>query len=155
MSTEAPEQTEVAPDTGAAPETPWYSSAYAPNKPGELTPDWLSKAPEEERKDWEPYKDAKSPFEIAKLAQARVKEAQTALRNRQAKDAGVPIKPEGDKATPEALAEYYKAKGVPADPKEYGITRPDDIPEHLWRQTEMDGYAALFHKHELKPEIVK
>lgn len=154
MSTE----TAPPPDAGAstaAPEAPWYSTAYDPVAPGKLADDWLSKAPEDLRKDLEPYAKSKDPFEIALSATGRVKEAQTALRNKIAAANSLPPKPEGEAATPEAIAEYYKARNLPVDPTGYGLTRPPDFPEALWNDAEAAGYSKLFHELELTPDQVK
>jgi hypothetical protein len=152
MSTE----TAVAPDAAPVADTaPWYSAAYDPASPGKLSDDWLSKAPEDVRKDWEPYAKEKDPFEIAVKEQGRRKEAQTALRNKVAAANNLPPKPEGDAATPEAMAEYYKARNLPVDPKEYGLAKPADMPDALWNQSEADAAAKLFHDLELSPDTVK
>lgn len=155
-------ETETAPVTDAAPEAPWYSTAFAPDKPGELVPDWHTRAPEEERETWEAYKDAKNPWEIAAKAESRVtkaesrvKEAQTALRNKIAAANNLPPRPEGDAATPEAWKAYYEARNLPVDPAGYGLARPADFPETLWNDTEAAGYAKLFHELELTPDQVK
>lgn len=140
-----------APAATAGTETPWHST-ITDAATGHLIPDWHTKAPEGERKTWEAYKDAKSPWDIVSKAHERVKEAQTALRNR--KEDGLPAKPVGESATPEALAAYYKARGLPADPKEYGIVKPQDFPQELWNDAEAEGYAKLFQELELTPEQV-
>ncbi len=155
MSTETAIAPDAAPASDAAPEAPWYSTAYDPATPGKLADDWLSKAPEDLRKDLEPYAKEKDPFEIALKAHGRVKEAQTALRNKIAAANSLPPKPEGEAATPEAIAEYYKARNLPVDPTGYALTRPPDFPEALWNDAEAAGYAKLFHELELTPDQVK
>lgn len=148
-------ETETTPVADAAPEATWYSTAFAPDKPGEFVPDWHTKAPEEERKTWEAYKDAKNPWEIATKAENRVKEAQTALRNKIAAANNLPPRPEGEAATPEAWKAYYEARNLPVDPAGYGLARPADFPEALWNDGEAAGYAKLFHEIELTPDQVK
>lgn len=154
MSTETAIPPDAAPASDA-PAAPWYSTAYDPATPGKLSDDWLSKAPDDMRKDLEPYAKEKDPFEIAFKAVGRVKETQRALHEKRAADAGLPPKPEGEAATPEALAAYYQARNLPVDPTGYALTRPADFPEALWNDAEAAGYAKLFHELELTPDQVK
>lgn len=156
MTTETAPPPDAPPIESAPPvEAPWHASISAPDKPGELAPDWWLKAPEEERSEWARYKDAKTPIDIALKATARVKEAQTELRNKKATDAGLPVKPEGDAATPEAVAAYYEARGLPKDPTGYGLTKPEGFPDALWNDAESAAYAKFFHEHEFSPAQVK
>lgn len=136
------------------PAPPWHTGIIDPTTGG-LVPDWFAKAPEEERAEWEAHKEAKTPWDVVNAERERRKEAQTALRNKQAAASGLPVKPEGDKATPEAWAEYRKAHGLPVDPKEYGITRPDDFPAELWNEKETEDFQKFALEAELKPEQVK
>lgn len=147
--------TAVAPDPSPAADTgpAWESTVFAADKPGELIPDWHTKAPDP--KAYEPYKSAKNWREAVDMADGRVKEAQRALHEKRSADAGLPPKPDGEAATPEAWAEYYKARNLPTDPKEYGITKPDDLPDAIWESAKMDSWAALLHKLEVPPEAAK
>jgi len=148
MSTE----TAPPPDAGAPPAEsapPWESTVFVPDKPGEFDKDWHTKAPEEERGKYEPYKGAKNWREALDLADGRVKEAQTALRNR-AKEGGPPVRPEGDAATPEAWKAYREFHGIPDDPKGYGIEKPKDYPDEMWNQAEMEGFAKYCHDNDIK-----
>jgi hypothetical protein len=158
MSDDAPVIAD-APSAGAsgtpAPETPWHISVLAPDKPGELIPDWHLKAPEADRGRYESYKGAKTWLEVADMADSRVKAAQTELRNRAAADKGLPVRPEGDAATPEAWKAYREAHGLPVDPKEYGLAKPADLPDVLWNQAETDEFAAFALENDLKPAQVK
>lgn len=45
--------------------------------------------------------------------------------------------------------------GVPADPKGYGIARPQDFPEQLWSQTAADNLSAWAHKWSVPPAAAK
>lgn len=135
-------------------ETPWHATIIDATK-GELAPEWWTKAPEEERSEWMRYKDAKTPMDIAMKAAARVKEAQTELRNKKAADAGLPVRPEGDAATPEAMAEYYEKRGLPKDPTGYGLNKPEGFPDALWSDGEAQAFAKFFHDKEYSPAQVK
>lgn len=155
MSTETAPLTDAGASTESAPETPWTSQIFAADKPGELIPDWHTKAPDDERGKYEPYKDAKTVHEFVSIAEKRASDAQTALRTKQSKDAGLPVRPEGAAATPEALAAYYTARGLPAEPGGYGIAMPADFPKELWNDAEAAGYAKFFHDQEYTPAQVK
>jgi hypothetical protein len=138
------------------PETPpWHAGAVDP-KTGQLVANWHALAPEEERADWERHKDAKTPWDVITGERAARRDAQTKLRAKQDAASGLPPRPEGDKATPEAWAEYRKARGLPADPKEYGVTRPDDFPAELWNEKETEDFLKFaLEEAELSPAQVK
>lgn len=44
---------------------------------------------------------------------------------------------------------------VPESPEGYGITRPDDVPEEYWNEERAGGIAAILHKHNASPELVR
>src|SRR5436190_1528957 len=102
---------DTAPPANDAPAAPWYAAAYDPAKPGEFIPEWHTKAPPTEAEMWAEYKDAKNPIDALKSERQRRIDAQTALRTKSDKAAGLPPRPEGEAATPEALAAYYEARG--------------------------------------------
>lgn len=143
------------PDAGGTPDAPpWHAGAIDPAT-GAFVEKWYEKAPEAERAEWEAHKEAKTPWDVVNAERERRKEAQTALRNKQTAAAGLPARPEGDKATPEAWAEYRRAHGLPVDPKEYGVTRPADYPAELWNQKETEDFLKFALEAEFKPEQVK
>ncbi len=45
--------------------------------------------------------------------------------------------------------------GVPATPKEYGIARPQDLPEQFWSEPAANNLAAWAHKHSVSPAAAK
>ncbi len=52
----------------------------------------------------------------------------------------------GEDASPEQVAEYRRAVGVPEDPSDYDIQRPEDFPEEYWSQESADHYSRVFHE---------
>ncbi len=44
---------------------------------------------------------------------------------------------------------------VPKEAKDYGLTRPDDLPEQYWDAKLADTYAAWAHKHSISPAAAK
>ncbi len=141
-------ETQAAPidaGTSAPPpvEQPWHTTIFDQNTPGTLIPDWHTKAPKEDQPRYAAYKDAKTPWDIVTQAEKRVADAQTQLRNR-AKDSGLPARPEGDAATPEAIKAYREAHGLPVDPTGYGLAKPADLPDVLWNQEEADDAGRFF-----------
>ena len=44
---------------------------------------------------------------------------------------------------------------VPKDPKGYGITRPETLPEQFWNQAGADEFGLIAQKHSISPEAVK
>jgi len=65
--------------------------------------------------------------------------------------------PEG--APAEVVAErnalMRQLNGVPEKPEGYGITRPADMPEENWNGEYVNGMAAILHKHNASPALVK
>lgn len=156
MDTEtAPPTDTSASATGTAPEAPWYASTFSPDKPGEFIPDWHTKAPEDQRGRYERYKDAKTPWDLVTAAEKRVETAQTELRNRAAVDKGLPLRPEGEAATPEAWKAYREARGLPADATGYGIKKPEGYPDAIWSDQEAGEFAAFALENDLTPAQVK
>lgn len=45
--------------------------------------------------------------------------------------------------------------GVPKQPKDYGIARPETLPEEHWDPVLADKFATVAHKHSISPEAVK
>src|SRR5678815_5309402 len=104
---------------------------------------------------WQEYKDSLTPFDAIKLERQRRTDAQTALRTKQEKASGLPPKPEGDAATPEAWKAYREARGLPMDHTGYGLVRPADYPAELWNEAETEAFAKLALEAELSPDQVK
>jgi hypothetical protein len=45
--------------------------------------------------------------------------------------------------------------GVPKEAKDYGITRPNEIPEHQWNPKLAEGFQSWAHKNSVSPAAVK
>jgi hypothetical protein len=45
--------------------------------------------------------------------------------------------------------------GTPATAKEYGLTRPESLPEAQWNQGMADGFAAWAHKNSISPAAAR
>lgn len=148
--------TETAPPPDATPpETPWTEQIFDPASPRSLAEGWLDKVPQDQRQEWERHKDAKSIFDVIENERGRRKEAQTELRNRAAADKGLPLRPEGEAATPEAWKAYREAHGLPETPDGYGITKPKDYPDALWVDQEARDFAKFAHDNDISPAAVK
>jgi DNA-binding XRE family transcriptional regulator len=64
-----------------------------------------------------------------------------------------PITPE---STPEDIAKYRKAMGVPEDVTGYDINAPEVLPEGMqWNQEQTDAYLGVMHEHNAPPAMVK
>lgn len=60
------------------------------------------------------------------------------------------VVPPNEKSTPEEVAAYRKAIGVPNDPSGYGLTRPDNLPEGVtWDDNVAKQVADIAHKHNI------
>lgn len=65
----------------------------------------------------------------------------------------------GDDA-PDSVKEQHQqflkvANGVPEKPEDYGLSRPEGVPEDQWNQEQANEYAGIFHKHNASPELVR
>jgi len=62
-------------------------------------------------------------------------------------------------ATPEMAAERKtlldSINGVPKDPKDYGITKPDTLANELWNESLAKGAAEIAHKYSASPQMLK
>ena len=62
-------------------------------------------------------------------------------------------------AAPEVLAERKalldSINGVPKDPKDYGITKPENLANELWNDTLAKGAAEIAHKYSASPQMLK
>ena len=61
----------------------------------------------------------------------------------------------GEKSTPEEIAAYRKAVGVPDAPEGYQL-KPEQLPEGLsWDDELAKGFAEIAHKHNIPPAAMK
>lgn len=141
--------------TDTPPDLSWQGAIFDPATPGKLTEGWLDKVPQEERGEWERSKSAATIFDVLSNERTRRREAQTELRNRAAKDGGIPLRPEGEQATPEALKEWRQKMGLPVEVTEYGMVKPKDYPDKLWDQQEADDFAKMAHDLDLPVKTVQ
>lgn len=161
MSTEAPL---VAPPVSAPPPTPSPASNPASNAPvsaaqGHWVSDWvktdgtlnnsaLDRLPDHLK----PLKDiwgrAKTIDDIGTM--------DLNSRHMNGKKALAPLPPG---SPPEVLAERKtlldSLNGVPATSKDYGISRPADLPEQFWSEPAANNLAAWAHKHSVSPAAAK
>ena len=70
-----------------------------------------------------------------------------------AKPSGVKIP--GDGATPEEIAAYRKAIGVPETPEEYAVRLPEMPPGETWDEGARDKFLARLHSVGTPPNVVQ
>jgi len=56
------------------------------------------------------------------------------------------IIPPTDKSPPEEWDAFYKALGRPDKPEQYGLKRPDEIPEDFWDDEILKSATTVFHE---------
>lgn len=134
-------------DTTTAADTTTQASEFAWTDPtGAFNKDWISHLPEALK----PAEATLSKYRsVADLAQAH-HSLQTLLGKKA--NAIIPI---NEKSTPEEIAAYRKALGVPEKPEEYKL-KPEKLPEGVgWNDDNGKALAALAHKHNITPAAAK
>ena len=62
-------------------------------------------------------------------------------------------------APPEVVAErkamFDSFNGVPKEPKDYGVTRPPEIPEQAWNEPLVENFTKWAHENSVNPAAVK
>ena len=72
------------------------------------------------------------------------------------KKALAPLMPDApEQVRTERKALLDQINGVPKEAKEYGVSRPKEIPEHQWNQALADGFVGWCHKNSVAPAAVK
>jgi len=61
--------------------------------------------------------------------------------------------PDDIKAQHQQMVREYNQ--VPATPEDYGITRPEDVPEEYWNDDRASSIAKLLHEHNAPPSLVQ
>lgn len=134
----------------AAPAAPAAAEPVAPNSAtvvtsGQQDIDPYSQGSTPEKPEWLPEKfwrnDSPDVESLAKsyqgLEQLMGKKAQAIL-------------PPNEKSTPEEIAAFRKALGVPDSPEGYGIAKPQDLPEGVsWDDNVAKSVAEVAHKHNI------
>lgn len=143
--------TTTAPETITAPEE---STGIAPGsilETGEIAPPSLPVVPEE-KPEWLPekyWREGKADFESMAKSHAGLEQ----LLGKKSKSVLVP----NDKSTPEELAEYRKAMGVPDKPEDYlERIRPEIMPEGVQFDDNLaKAAAAIAQKHNIPPAALR
>lgn len=66
------------------------------------------------------------------------------------------LKPPGPDATPEQKAAWFKTIGVPEKPEEYGLKKPDNLPDGVpWSDEKVSAFQAKAHELGLTPSQVQ
>lgn len=66
------------------------------------------------------------------------------------------VQPPGENAKPEEITAWRTLLGVPEKPEDYGLKKPDKLPDGVqWSDELAGGFAALAHKHSLPPAAVQ
>lgn len=123
----------------------WHESILTPD--GKFAEKWQDQLPDDfadDRAMLGRYSDLKSFVKA-------FKDNMTAAR---AKSEGL-VKIPGQDATDEDRAAYYKAIGVPDDPKGYGIKPPEKLPDGVkWDDSLSEKFAGIAHQAGLTPAQV-
>jgi hypothetical protein len=89
----------------------------------------------------------------------KFEDALTGWQNQQVMAGKKALAPLPADAKPEVFADRKALmdtiNGVPANPKDYGITKPADLPDGHWNQVMADKYAAWGHKYSVPPVAMK
>jgi hypothetical protein len=133
---------QAAPASGAENNAGLTSSTYV-QPDGTLAEGWTNNLPD----DAVPYKETLAKYKT-------VPDMAKALAHANAlvgKKLGVP----NEKSSPEELAAYRQALGVPESLEEYDFT-PEQVPEGFaWDKQAMQPFAEAAHKHNIPPSAMK
>jgi hypothetical protein len=107
---------------------------------------WLDKLPG----DLDPYKPTLAKYkDFGSLAKSHGELQQ--LLGKKSSAVNVP----GEKSTPEEIAAFRKALGVPEKPEEYSF-KPDKLPDGVaWDDNSAKAFAAIAHKHHIPASAMK
>jgi len=144
--------TGVQPDTASTPPPASGQPPAAPspvtggwiNQDGTFTPDWTGRLPEDMRGESESLKKYGN---VTDLARGMIN-AQRLIGKK-----GVILPTE--KSTPEEIAEYRKAVGVPDTADGYGV-KPETLPDGVeWSDDLAKPFLAIAHKHNVSKAALK
>ena len=114
-------------------------------------PDFLSSSPKDWKlpEDLQGYKSFEKYPTAAELLRS-YKSMESTLSSRQA------LKPPGEGAKPEEIAAWRKTVGAPEKPGDYGLTKPEKLPDGVeWNDGLAKSLAEVAHKHHAPPALVK
>ena len=67
-----------------------------------------------------------------------------------------PLDPKaGDKEKSERMELLRKVNGTPAKPEDFGLKRPENVPEAYWNQAAVDGVAKIMQEEGASPALAK
>lgn len=135
--------TPAAPPAGSTPpaDVPWYQKSFTAGP--EFQPGWQNHVPGTEE-----HREMLSRYGSMKELAESLKTNMTAAR---AKPATLTVP--GDDATPEQVAAYRAAGGIPESP--YTIEKPETLPEGVaWSDKSAAAFGELAHKIHLTPKQV-
>lgn len=123
---------------------PW---AIADPKTGAFAQGWTDRLPEE-------LKPAAADFQKYPDLPTFLKSAWSAKQLVGKKAEGVRVPGEG--ATAEEISVFRKAIGIPEKPEDYGLKKPDQLPEGVqWHEEKVAELAKLAHEHNITPKALK
>ncbi len=124
-----------------------FSFATVTDEQGAFKPGWTESLPDELKPTAETLKRYKTPVELMRgLHQANV------LLGSKANAVVVP----NEQSKPEEVAAFRKALGVPDKPEDYGVKKPEKLPEGVtWNEPRTNDYLGVLHKHNASPALVR
>jgi hypothetical protein len=146
----APAEPAASPSIVNEPAAPAAAPESYVDPSGTFVPEWSSKLPEAEFGEFRSKLALyKSPTDLARA----LKHANQLIGQK-----GNMVAPLTPESSPEEVARYRKAMGVPDNPKEYGeAIRPKiEVPPNVrWDDAIADRYMEAAHKHNIKPEAMQ
>ena len=117
-----------------------------PAAPVEPITDWRTSIPDAYKTDkvWEPYKDKP----LGDVLKGYAEGAKLIGRKEG-------VKPLTDKSTPEEIAAWRMAAGVPAASTDYQIQRPEVANDGAWSQEDEAAFLGVMHKAGAPPGVVQ
>ena len=111
---------------------------------GKFTQGWTDKLPESHK----PFAGSLSRFPGFLELAGSYANAEKKLSTR--------VQAPNETSTPEQIAEWRKLIGAPEKPEDYGLAKPDKLPDGVeWNDAAVGKLAQVAHKHHLPPSAVK
>jgi len=129
----------AAPETYDDPTPPAYGNLF--NGDGSFKEGWTDNLGDE----FAPFKESLAAKKFANLENVLLSYSNLERKMGAASNDEF-VRMPGEKADPATIAAFRAKMGVPATPEDYGLKRPEGVPEEAWNEDQAKGFAKLAHE---------